>query len=190
MTDAQFVAKAFGFAAQAHVRDRRPGWEANPYINHSARVAEIIAENEGTTDMIAAAILHGIPEVKGGASRELGLKAIRKEFGVAVSFLVDEISIDKTLTEKERRAVELTNAENLSIGAMRLTVADKTAMLEEVLTARPKGWTEKNAKNYFVWAKKVVDKCRGHDPSLEKHFDKVYELGAITYKIKAPVKPA
>src|SRR5262249_53014700 len=53
-------ARAFDFAARRHVLQRRKGEAAEPYINHLAEVAALLAETTGGDDpvLLIASLLH------------------------------------------------------------------------------------------------------------------------------------
>jgi guanosine-3',5'-bis(diphosphate) 3'-pyrophosphohydrolase len=55
-----------------------------------------------------------------------------------------------------------------------LKIADKTANLRSILQNPPDGWDEVRKKEYFEWAKSVVENCRGINPLLEQWFDETY----------------
>jgi guanosine-3',5'-bis(diphosphate) 3'-pyrophosphohydrolase len=38
----------------------------------------------------------------------------------------------------------------------------------------PEGWTKERADEYFIWAKKVVDNCRGTNKKLEDKLDDIF----------------
>jgi hypothetical protein len=40
--------------------------------------------------------------------------------------------------------------------------------------ATPIGWTEKRVEEYFVWAKKVTDGCKGVDEKMESILADLY----------------
>ncbi len=67
MTDAEIVrrlAEAYLFAAERHARQRRKGDAGEPYINHLAEVAALVAEATAgrDPDLVIAAVLHDTVE--------------------------------------------------------------------------------------------------------------------------------
>ena len=60
----KLLARAFHFAAERHAHQRRKGDAAEPYINHLAEVADLVAEATGgqDIDLVAAALLHDAVE--------------------------------------------------------------------------------------------------------------------------------
>jgi GTP diphosphokinase / guanosine-3',5'-bis(diphosphate) 3'-diphosphatase len=53
-------------------------------------------------------------------------------------------------------------------------LADKICNLRDVAHAPPAGWSLERRREYFDWAKAVVDRLRGADPQLEAVFDVAY----------------
>ncbi len=60
MSEILLLARAWNFAAERHVNQRRKGKAEEPYINHLAEVAELVAmaTDGGDANLVAAAILH------------------------------------------------------------------------------------------------------------------------------------
>ncbi len=88
------VTKAACFAARAHTRQTRKGAAREPYINHLAEVAALVAEATQGRDanLVAAAWLHDAVEDCGVAREEIALG-----FGDDVASLVLEVTDDKRL---------------------------------------------------------------------------------------------
>ena len=180
LSDLQLISKAFNFAASRHVDQRRKGAKAEPYINHPAEVAWILAENGADARLIAAGALHDTVEDVGVTFEEL-----TREFGQDVSDLVREVTDDKSLSKQERKLLQIEHAAHASEGAKMLKMADKIANLRALLSSPPPDWNEARIAEYFTWAKKVVDNCRGVNQGLEETFDHAYTLGAKKFKLAA-----
>ena len=43
----------------------------------------------------------------------------------------------------------------------------------------PVGWDEERVMEYFIWAKKVTDGCRGVNEKLDSILDHIYEAKGI-----------
>jgi guanosine-3',5'-bis(diphosphate) 3'-pyrophosphohydrolase len=75
-----------------------------------------------------------------------------------------------------------TYASNLGMSADRLTgrssgrvkLADKICNLRDIVGSPPKGWSIERNRQYFDWAKKVIDKVRDTNLKLERRFDQLY----------------
>jgi (p)ppGpp synthase/HD superfamily hydrolase len=173
MNDVSKIAKAFHFAAEKHSDQRRKGTRAEPYVNHVAEVAALLAEHTGgrDTDLIVAGLLHDTVE-----DVDVTYEEIEKEFGANVAHLVSEVTDDKSLPKAERKRLQIEHAAHASPRAKMLKIADKTANLRTLLESAPPDWTETRITEYFEWSKKVVDNCRGVNTGLEAGFDKLYRL--------------
>lgn len=78
----QLIEHARAYATQAHDGQVRK-YTGEPYINHPAEVAQIVAGVDGSPEMIAAAWLHDVVEDCG-----VTLEAIHYHFGAEVRSLV------------------------------------------------------------------------------------------------------
>ncbi|MBI2626612.1 MAG: bifunctional (p)ppGpp synthetase/guanosine-3',5'-bis(diphosphate) 3'-pyrophosphohydrolase, partial [Candidatus Nealsonbacteria bacterium] len=83
--DSNLVERAFGFAKEAHQGQKRASGE--DYIQHPARVAQILTEMRLDPRAIAAGLLHDVPD-----DTKRTLEDIEKEFGKEVAFLVEGVS--------------------------------------------------------------------------------------------------
>ena len=154
MDDMKLVLDAARFAAEHHRLQRRKGdgvGELNlktPYINHPLTVAQEIAVTGGMTDanVIAAAILHDTVED----------------------------TDDKSLEKMERKRLQVEHAPHLSRGAAHVKLADKISNVRDLLDDTPPSWTLERIREYFDWAKSVIDPLRGTNPALEAAFDALY----------------
>jgi len=57
-----------------------------------------------------------------------------------------------------------------------IKLADKIVNLRDVAAHPPKNWDLARRREYFEWAKKVIDELRGTYPVLERRFDEAYAL--------------
>ena len=174
---ALLLTRVFQFAAQAHTDQRRKGRRLEPYINHPAEVASLIAEATGGTDanLLAAALLHDVVE-----DTEYTADDIRSRFGDDIADLVAAVTDDKGLAKAERKRRQIEKAPKLSDRAKLLKIADKTSNLRSIVKSTPDGWTAERCRDYFAWAKAVVDRCRGINAPLEAAFDTAYADGVAT----------
>lgn len=92
MTAHPKIERASEFARHAHATQTRRGGE--PYYNHVARVAELVASHTQDIDMICAAFLHDTMEDCGVTHAELVA-----QFGGTVADLVQELTNDDTQLE-------------------------------------------------------------------------------------------
>ncbi len=172
------MAKAIDFAARSHAPQRRKGEAEEPYVNHLAEVALLVAEatRGEDTNLVIAAYLHDTIEDQGVEHETLAA-----EFGRDVADLVREVTDDKLLPKAERKRLQVEHARNASPRAKHLKLADKYSNLNSILTSPPSDWSAERKREYFEWAAKVVAGCRGANPWLEARFDAAYarrdELG-------------
>jgi guanosine-3',5'-bis(diphosphate) 3'-pyrophosphohydrolase len=54
-------------------------------------------------------------------------------------------------------------------------LADKICNLRDVADSPPPTWSLRRRRQYFDWAKKVVDGLRGVNRKLERAFDAAFE---------------
>ena len=55
-----------------------------------------------------------------------------------------------------------------------MKLADKIANLRDIIASPPASWSLARKREYFDWAKQVVDQVRGTNPKLERRFDSLY----------------
>lgn len=82
---ARDLAEVFAFAAELHANQTRKG-RPTPYISHLMAVASLVADHGGTSEQVAAALLHDAVEDQGGQST---LDEIARRFGAEVARYVD-----------------------------------------------------------------------------------------------------
>jgi (p)ppGpp synthase/HD superfamily hydrolase len=168
------VARALEFAARKHSAQRRKGLAAEPYVNHLAEVARLLAEScEGRDpELVAAGLLHDTLEDTRTEAAEL-----ERGFGAGVLALVLEVTDDKSLPRQERKRLEVEKAGGKSPRARMIKIADKTSNLRSILASPPVGWSRRRRLEYFRWAAQVAERCRGVSAALEAAFDRAYQEG-------------
>lgn len=169
------LTRAFDFAARKHAGQRRKGSGQEPYINHLAEVAALVAEATGGLDpvVVLAAILHDTVEDTGTQPEE-----IERLFGAEVLSVVLEVTDDKSLPEARRKALQVESAAGKSARARLLKIADKTSNLRSLAHSPPRDWSGDRRRRYVAWAREVVDRCRGVSPALEAVFDAAWKEAA------------
>lgn len=172
------MAKAIDFAAREHSPQRRKGAAAEPYVNHLAEVAALVAEATQGADanLVIAAYLHDTIE-----DCEVPYEILLAEFGKDVADLVREVTDDKNLLKAERKRLQVEHARSATPRAKHIKLADKISNLNSILASPPADWSAERKREYFEWAAKVVAGCRYVNPWLEARFDAAYarraELG-------------
>ena len=163
--------KAVDFAAAKHRNQRRKDAEASPYINHPIALARVLRVEAGIEDasVLCAAMLHDTIEDTESTREEL-----EKEFGNVIANIVAEVSDDKALPKADRKRLQVDHAAAISREARLVKLADKICNLRDMASAHPKGWDLVRRREYFEWAKEVIDRMRGTDAKLEALFDAAY----------------
>jgi guanosine-3',5'-bis(diphosphate) 3'-pyrophosphohydrolase len=163
--------KALAFAAHKHRDQRRKDAEASPYINHPIALADVLVNEGGVTDheVLCAALLHDTVEDTATTHEELV-----DAFGSRIARMVAEVTDDKRLPKQDRKRLQIEHAPHLSDGAKLVKLADKICNLRDVAEHPPAKWDLARRREYFEWAKRVVDGLRGVHPRLEAAFDAAY----------------
>jgi GTP diphosphokinase / guanosine-3',5'-bis(diphosphate) 3'-diphosphatase len=170
-TPVQRILSAARFAAEKHALQKRKGQNQEPYINHLIEVAELIASSSSTLDpeLVMAGFLHDTVEDTGVTLTEL-----QQRFGHDVASLVAEVTDDKSLPKETRKHLQVENAPHKSARAQTLKLADKISNLRSILNSPPIGWSLERQRQYFEWARAVVDGLASPNPLLKHEFDKTY----------------
>ncbi|MSQ50025.1 MAG: bifunctional (p)ppGpp synthetase/guanosine-3',5'-bis(diphosphate) 3'-pyrophosphohydrolase [Betaproteobacteria bacterium] len=163
--------RALAFAAHKHRDQRRKDAEASPYINHPIALAEVLAGEGGIADagVLAAALLHDTIEDTATTLAEL-----RAQFGERIAAMVAEVTDDQDLPKAERKRLQIEHAAGISPGAKLVKLADKICNLRDVAGHPPAKWDLQRRREYFEWARRVIDGLRGVHPRLEAAFDAAY----------------
>ena len=169
--DMGLVLRATAFAALKHRDQRRKDAEASPYINHPIALADLLWDLGGVRDpvVIAAALLHDTIE-----DTETSATELRRAFGAKVAGIVGEVTDDKRLPKERRKELQIEHAAHISKSAKLVKLADKICNLRDILASPPKDWSIERKRQYFDWAKKVIDQVRGANPKLERRFDQLF----------------
>lgn len=162
---------AAAFSAERHRTQRRKDAEGSPYINHPIALAHVLANEGGIEDVeiLAAALLHDTVEDTATTMDEL-----RNVFGAAVAEFVGEVTDDKSLPKAERKRLQIEHSSGLSTGAKLIKLADKICNLRDVRRTPPPDWSLERRREYFDWARQVIDGLRGTHDRLEALFDAEY----------------
>ena len=163
---------ALAFAADKHKNQRRKDADASPYINHPIALANLLLNEAGVEDqrVLIAAVLHDTIEDTDTTEQELV-----RHFGKDVADIVLEVTDDKALPKAERKRLQIEHAAHISRRAKLVKLADKICNLRDITASPPADWSIDRKREYFDWAKSVVDELRGVHPGLEHLFDKAYD---------------
>ncbi len=170
-SDLMLLLRALAFAAHKHRGQRRKDVEASPYINHPIALANILCNEAHVTDVsvICGALLHDTVEDTETTEAELV-----REFGAAIAGIVMDVTDDKTLAKDARKEQQVEHAAHIRDEAKLVKLADKISNLRDVVNAPPAGWDLQRRRDYFDWAKRVIERLRGAHAPLEAIFDREY----------------
>ena len=180
------IALALDFAARKHTGQTRKGELKEPYINHVAEVANLLAEVTNGRDpiLVVGGLLHDTIE-----DTETTFEELKAEFGLPVARLVREVSDDKNLPKKERKLLQVRNAGSKSRRAKLLKIADKTSNLRSLVVSPAKGWSKERNREYVNWSAKVVRKCRGYNRKLDQAFDGALAAARAGLRKRSKARP-
>ncbi|MFZ5940513.1 MAG: HD domain-containing protein [Bacteroidota bacterium] len=172
VTGSEHFWKALEFATEHHKFQRRKGYNRVPYINHPVKVAALLAQfGEMDTVILCAALLHDVLEDTPATSDQLtGL------FGEEICSIVLELTDDMSLPKYRRKKLQVEHAPFLSEKAKKIKIADKTSNMSDLISY-PINWSVERKAEYFLWAARVVEGCRGVNAGLEARFDETYLKG-------------
>jgi guanosine-3',5'-bis(diphosphate) 3'-pyrophosphohydrolase len=177
LTGLRLVSEAAEFAARRHSGMQRKGRGNEPYVNHLAEVADLLATATDGTDaeLVAAGWLHDTIEDTDTTREELAQK-----FGERVAALVVEVTDDMSLPKEERRQKQIENAPHKSSGAKLIKIADKISNIRARIVPQPSQEEREDLIDYLAWAEKVVAGCRGVNAVLDQTFDETVRLARST----------
>ena len=175
----RLVSEAAEFAAHRHNGMARKGRGNEPYINHLAEVANLLARATDGADaeLVAAGWLHDTVEDTDTTREELVQK-----FSDRVAALVVEVTDDMSLPKEKRRQKQIEDAPHKSPGAKMIKIADKISNIGARMVPNPNKEEREDLAAYVIWAEKVVGGCRGVNPMLDAKFDEVVKAACFEGK--------
>src|ERR1700749_3485153 len=149
----RMVSEAAELAARRHNGMARKGRGSEPYINHLAEVANLIAAaTEGAdAELVAAAWLHDSIE-----DTETTREELAQRFSERVASLVVECTDDMSLPKGERRRLQVVGASHKSPGAKLVKIADKISNIRARILPDPGADERDDLADYTAWAEQVV----------------------------------
>ncbi|BAR55899.1 (p)ppGpp synthase/HD superfamily hydrolase [Bradyrhizobium diazoefficiens] len=162
------ISEAAELAARRHNGMARKGRGNEPYVNHLAEVANLLARATDGADaeLVAAGWLHDTIEDTETTREELAQK-----FSERIASLVVECTDDMKLPKAERRRRQVVDAPKKSAGAKLIKIADKISNVGARIHAAPTTEERDDLADYTGWAEQVVAGCRGGNPWLDQKFD-------------------
>jgi len=173
MSNISNLLESIAFAAERHRNQRRKDADASPYINHPIALATLLATTGGIDDQVVlqAAVLHDTIE-----DTETTYQDLLDRFGEAVASVVAEVTDDKALPKAQRKQLQVEHAPHASSQAALVKLADKICNLRDMANAPPADWPLARRREYFDWAKQVVDGLPSVSAELRSAFDAAYAL--------------
>ncbi|AWL91838.1 HD domain-containing protein [Bradyrhizobium ottawaense] len=168
LSPVRLVSEAAELAAHRHNGMERKGRGNEPYINHLAEVANLLATATDGADaeLVAAGWLHDTIEDTATTREELAQK-----FSERAASLVVECTDDMSLPKAERRRLQIVDAPKKSAGAKLIKIADKISNIGARIQTDPSAEERDDLADYAGWATQVVAGCRGGNPWLDEKFD-------------------
>ncbi|MDD1527907.1 phosphohydrolase [Bradyrhizobium sp. WBOS7] len=164
----RLISEAAEFAAQRHNGMARKGRGNEPYINHLAEVANLLATATDGADaeLVAAGWLHDTIEDTDTTREELA-----QRFSERTASLVAECTDDMSLPKAKRRQKQIEDAPHKSPGARLIKIADKISNTGARIQTDPSAAERADLADYIEWATQVVAGCRGDNAWLDERFD-------------------
>lgn len=77
----------------------------------------------------------------------------------------------------ERKRLQIEHAAHATPQAKLVKLGDKIYNLRDLQKEAPVGWSSERVLEYFAWAKKVTDNCRGINAKLDGILEEIYKQG-------------
>ncbi|OAF19080.1 HD domain-containing protein [Bradyrhizobium neotropicale] len=177
LSPVRLISEAAELATRRHNGMARKGRGNEPYINHLAEVANLLAAATDGADaeLVAAGWLHDSIEDTDTTRQELAQK-----FSERVAALVVECTDDMSLPKAERRRRQVVDAPRKSAGARLIKIADKISNIGARIHSEPTPEEREDLVDYLSFSEKVVAGCRGTNVVLDRIFDETVSLARST----------
>jgi guanosine-3',5'-bis(diphosphate) 3'-pyrophosphohydrolase len=173
LTGVRLISEAAEFAARRHTGMQRKGRGNEPYVNHLAEVANLLATATDGADaeLVAAGWLHDTIE-----DTETSREELVQKFGERVAALVVEVTDDMALPKDQRRQKQIIDAPGKSPGAKLIKIADKISNIRARILPHPNQAEREGLIDYVAWAEKVAAGCHGVNAVLDRMFVETVKL--------------
>jgi len=164
----RLISEAAGLAARRHNGMARKGRGHEPYINHLAEVANLLAAvtDGADAELVVAGWLHDAIE-----DTETTREELARTFSARVADLVVEVTDDMSLEKPVRRQKQIADAPHKSPGAKLIKIADKISNIGARIVPHPSQDERDDLADYAAWAERVVAGCKGNNSRLDRIFD-------------------
>jgi guanosine-3',5'-bis(diphosphate) 3'-pyrophosphohydrolase len=173
----RLVSEAAELAARRHNGMARKGRGNEPYINHLAEVANLLAlvTDGADAELVAAGWLHDTIE-----DTETTREELAEKFGERVASLVVECTDDMSQDKPVRRQKQVEDAPHKSRSAKLIKIADKISNIRARILRDPSAAEREDLIDYVNWVEQVVAGCRGGNADLDRAFDDTVKLARST----------
>jgi (p)ppGpp synthase/HD superfamily hydrolase len=127
-------ARVFATAAHAAVGQRRK-YTGEPYVVHPIEVSELVEQVSGTSEMVAAALLHDVLE-----DTDVTFDVLEEEFGASVAELVlwlTDVSKPEDGNRSTRKALDRQHSAAAPAEAQTIKVADLISNTRSIVAHDP-----------------------------------------------------
>lgn len=176
IVDNKLLSQAIALAAQYHDGQERRGTK-QPYIVHPVRVAQIVRKapwnsplkgNVSRLECVLAAIFHDLLEdtdiTEDILAKFMANELMFNKWGISrVLCIVKELTQDRSLPWKKRRAQMLEHCGEMTIGARLVKFADRLDNMRDM-----KGMNDSFKKRYCDETRVMLEKMEGTCLSIEK----------------------
>jgi guanosine-3',5'-bis(diphosphate) 3'-pyrophosphohydrolase len=178
LPDLRLISEAADLAARRHNGMTRKGRGNEPYINHLAEVANLLAlvTDGRDAELVGAGWLHDTIEDTETTREELAQK-----FSARVADLVVEVTDDMSLPKQQRQQKQIEDAPRKSPSAKLIKIADKISNIRARMMPEPSREERDDLAAYAIWAGRVVDGCRGVNARLDAKFDETVEAAKAVF---------
>jgi (p)ppGpp synthase/HD superfamily hydrolase len=175
----RLIAESADFAARRHNGMARKGRGNEPYINHLAEVANLLAlvTDGEDAELVAAGWLHDTVE-----DTETTREELTQKFGERVAALVVEVTDDMSLSKQQRQQKQIEGAPRKSPGAKLIKIADKISNIRARIVPDPSQDERNDLAAYTIFSEKVVAGCRGVNVILDAEFDKAVKAAKSAFE--------
>lgn len=144
---------AIKYAADKHTGQKRKNSKLEDYIIHPVEVM-LLLFNHGVTDetTLIAAVLHDTLMYTNATLEEITVL-----FNPSVAGVVDEMTYDPILPEKETKWLQMEYVSRKSLPARLIELSDKISNSMNMLANPPIGWSYQKLWGYIAWSAEV---CR------------------------------
>jgi GTP diphosphokinase / guanosine-3',5'-bis(diphosphate) 3'-diphosphatase len=96
---------------------------------------------------------------------------------LVIAALLHDTIENAGVPKAERKRLQIVNAPKKSVRAQFIKLADKISNLSAILSSPPHEWSTQRKREYFEWAKRIVDGLAAPNEILKAESDRLYRMG-------------